>query len=276
MCMWPRHWRSVQNFWRNSAALSTCHGSWHSIDTFQQFHDALNNLGISGYNSQSGEDYNRRGRTRRYVLILKMQKRYHSIICVHYGDTRQHGRPNQSSFAMNCMVKITVSHSTTLAYTNQFCRFYKKLWVRGCYLEHSKIFAHYPISNGLAAAEDVIAETLTVQTNAKRVKELIKNKFGKCITLNNVSNLKAKIKEHTVKGVEEPRVLLTTLNITAQDAQACIVVKEDMKNCCFFKKFYLHSYCKQCTQYHLNIRTYLKAHSKLRPFTIKGCRWVWQ
>jgi len=67
-----------------------------------------------------------------------------------------------------------------------------------------------------------------VQPNAKRVKELIKNKFGKCITLKNISNLKAKVKERTRIGLEEPQALLMKLQgITAENAQAGIVVNED-------------------------------------------------
>jgi len=92
-----------------------------------------------------------------------------------------------------------------------------------------EIFVHYPINRRLAPAEeDVIAELLTVQPNAKRVKELIKNKFRKCITLKGISNLKAKVKERTRKGLEEPQALLMTLqDITTENAQAGIVVNED-------------------------------------------------
>ena len=39
---------------------------------------------------------------------------YYSVVCVHYGDTRQRGKgiwPIQSTFVMNCKVKITVSYN---------------------------------------------------------------------------------------------------------------------------------------------------------------------
>ena len=49
------------------------------------------------------------------------------------------------------------------------------------------------------------------------------------MTLKDISNLKTKVKEQTRKGLEEPQLLLSTLqNITTtQDAQAGIVVNEN-------------------------------------------------
>ena len=73
----------------------------------------------------------------------------------------------------------------------------------------------------MVTEEDTITEMLMVQPNSKSVKQLVKKKFGKCITLKDVSNLKAKVKEYTRKGLEKPQLLLTTLqniNISSQDA----------------------------------------------------------
>ena len=84
------------------------------------------------------------------------------------------------------------------------------------------IFAHYLVNRRLTAAEETtISEMLTVKPNTKK-------KFGKCVTLKDISNLKTKVKEQTRKGLEEPQLLLSTLqNITTtQDAQAGIVVDE--------------------------------------------------
>ena len=92
------------------------------------------------------------------------------------------------------------------------------------------IFAHYPVNRRLTAAEEAtISETLTVKPNTKRVKELVEKKFGKCLTLKDISNLKIKVKEQTQKGLEEPQLLLSTLQsiTTTQDAQAGIVVNEN-------------------------------------------------
>ena len=68
-----------------------------------------------------------------------------------------------------------------------------------------------------------------MRPNTKQVKELVEKKFGKCVTLKDISNLKTKVKEQTRKGLEEPQLLLSTLqNITTtQDAQAGIVVNEN-------------------------------------------------
>ena len=104
-----------------------------------------------------------------------------------------------------------------------------------CHLEHTHqvgpaIFAHYPVNRRLTAAEEAtISDMLTVKPNTKRVKELVEKKFGKCVTLKDISNLKTKVKEQTQKGLEEPQLLLSTLqNITTtQDAQAGIVVNEN-------------------------------------------------
>ncbi|XP_065891605.1 uncharacterized protein [Dysidea avara] len=130
-------------------------------------------------------------------------------------DLKQNGY--HRTFAMNCKTKITVSYDSL----------YKKLCVRHCHLEHTHqvgpaIFAHYPVNRRLTAAEEAtISEMLTVKPNTKRVKELVEKKFGKCVTLKDISNLKTKVKEQTRKGLEEPQLLLSTLqNITTtQDAK---------------------------------------------------------
>ena len=111
---------------------------------------------------------------------------------------------------MNCKTKITVSYeqvNTTLIRTqcchlcNHYCSLYKKLCIHHCHLEHTRqvgpaIFAHYPVNRRLTAAEEAtISEMLTVKPNTKRVKELVEKKFGKCVTLKDISNLKTKVKE---------------------------------------------------------------------------------
>ncbi|XP_065910040.1 uncharacterized protein [Dysidea avara] len=113
------------------------------------------------------------------------------------------------TFAMNCKTKITVSYDSL----------YKKLCVRHCHLEHTHqvgpaIFAHYPVNRRLTAAEEAtISEMPTVKPNTKRVKELVEKKFGKCVTLKDISNLKTKVKEQTQKGLEERQLLLSALQL---------------------------------------------------------------
>ena len=114
---------------------------------------------------------------------------------------------------MNCKVKITVSYnrlalhlSTLASCVSNTTGFIKSYVLETVTLSIAIVWdqRYLHIIQSTEAEEDVIAELLTVQPNAKRVKELIKNKFRKCIMLKDISNLKAKVKECTRKGLEEP------------------------------------------------------------------------
>jgi len=120
------------------------------FDTFQQFKDALDNLRLTGYhplricNSQSGEDYNKKRQGKKIctdvVDTAKINYTYYSVVCVHYGDTRQRGkgiRPNQSTFTMNCKVKITVSYDRLALYLSTLASYVTNItgFIKSCVLE---------------------------------------------------------------------------------------------------------------------------------------------
>ena len=75
------------------------------------------------YNSQKGEDYNRKRLSRKYpgepVDVSKFQYTYYSVRCVHYGQPRHHGKGPRSiqwSFSFGCQAKITLAYNKGLNY----------------------------------------------------------------------------------------------------------------------------------------------------------------
>ena len=94
------------------------------FSSFSEVESALNNLRKDGhhplrvYNSQKGEDYNRKRLSRKYpvepVDVSKFQYTYYSVRCVHYGQPRRRGkglRPVQRSFSFGCQAKITLVYN---------------------------------------------------------------------------------------------------------------------------------------------------------------------
>ena len=159
------------------------------------------------YNSQKGEDYNRKRLSCKYVS--KFQYTYYSVRCVHYGQPRRRGkglRPIQRPFSFGCQAK------TTLAYNKRL----NCVVVRECELHHNhrtgeEIYRHYPSARRLSKDEEKdITEILGLKANSKHIRDLIV-RYGKFVTLKDIQNLKTKVREETRMGLRDAQLVLDKL-----------------------------------------------------------------
>lgn len=174
------------------------------------------------YNSQKGEDYNKKRLSRKYpgepVDVTKFQYTYCSVRCVHYGQPRHCGkglRPIQQSFSLGCQAKITPSYNKSL----------NCLVVTECCLDHNHrigedIYKHYPSARKLSKEEERnIAEILSLKANSKHVRQLIARKYGKFVTLKDIQNIKTKVREETRMGLQDAQLVLNQLTDALQADQ---------------------------------------------------------
>ena len=165
------------------------------------------------FNSQSVNEYNKR-RAKAKIPLAPVDKKwkytYYSVRCVHYGQGRYRSkgvRPNQRHLALSCPAKVTISYDRVAG-----C-----LVLRECQLQHnhrigSAVMEQYPSSRRLGLDErQSVNELLRLKPNNKQLKDHIHNKYKKLVTLRDIQNMKAKVKEVTKDGRRDEQILLDSL-----------------------------------------------------------------
>ena len=184
------------------------------------------------FNSQTVEECNKRRAKAKQPLEpidKKWRYTYYSVRCVHYGQGRRRSkgvRPNQRHLSLNCPAKLTVSYDRVAG-----C-----LVVRECLLSHnhrigSEIMEQYASSRRLSLKQQhAVNELLSVKPNNKRIKDHIHSKYKKFVTLKDIQNMKAKLKQSAKNGRRDEQILLDSLeNALKQDsaAKGGVTVNED-------------------------------------------------
>ena len=82
---------------------------------------------------------------------------------------------------------------------------------------------HYPSNRKLTKEEcAAVNEVLSLQPKTKYVKEMIKKKFGKFVTLKDIHNIKTRMKSKSRAGRRDEHLLLEELeNILKKDTSSC-------------------------------------------------------
>jgi len=113
---------------------------------------------------------------------------------------------------MKCPVKITVT----------FDKVEKKLKIAYCNLEHchrvgKDVMRHYPSMRKLSEQQqEEMHDVLTLRPNNKLLLGMIEKKFGKCMTLRDIQNLKARVMKKATTGHKDAENTLAFLSNALQ------------------------------------------------------------
>lgn len=80
-------------------------------------------------------------------------------------------------------------------------------------------------------------DILSLHPNNKHLKEIIQTKFGKLVMLQDIQNLKTKVKEHTLRGLEDVQLILDHLQEALEQdksARGGVVDKEHTLELLYF------------------------------------------
>ena len=215
---------------------SSCHVGkrFSSYDEMMAFINGLkaSNHPLRVFNSQSVEECNKRLAKAKQPLEpidKKWRYTYYCVRCVHYGEGRRRSkgvRPNQRHLALNCSAKLTISYD----------RAARCLVVRECLLNHnhrigSEVLEQYASNRRLSLKQQhKVNEVLRLKPNNKQLKDHIHSKYRKFVTLKDIQNMKAKIKQEAKQGRRDEQILLDSLeDALKQDAAAKggVTVTED-------------------------------------------------
>ena len=207
---------------------------FNSFDEVMAVIDRLkaSNHPLRVFNSQTVDECNKRRAKCKQPLEpidKKWRYTYYSVRCVHYGQARHRSkgvRPNQRHLALNCPVKLTISYDRAAG-----C-----LVLRECMFDHNhrigcEIIQQYASSRRLSLKEQhKVNEMLSLRPNNKQLKDHIHSKYKKLVTLKDIQNMKAKMREATKDGRRDEQMLFDSLETLLKEdvhAKGGVTVNED-------------------------------------------------
>lgn len=211
---------------------------FNSCDEMMALLDRLkaSNHPLRVFNSQTVDECNnRRAKSKQPLepIDKKWRYTYYSVKCVHYGQSRHRSkgvRPNQRHLALNCPVKLTISYD----------RATRCLVLRECLLDHNhrigcEIIEQYASSRRLSRRlsskeQHEVNEMLSLRPNNKQLKDHIHSKYKKLVTLKDIQNMMAKMRESTKDRRRDEQILLDSLEKVLKEdvnAKGGVTVNED-------------------------------------------------